>query len=270
MSFWSGETLKDNPSVVEGFEDSQIDVNAYNLRMGDSYFRTADGSIVTEAKKQKLQPGEAFIIPPGQFAFLVSKEVINIPPNVMAFISMRTKVKFEGLINVSGFHVDPGYRGNLVYSVYNASPAPIQICEGDNLFKIWFAELDRMSEAPYLFSGKGQAGISNELVRGMSQEIFSLQALAEKMRDLEANMNQKLAEQKPVVDNLTFIWRAVQLSILAAVMIAILTAAVPSLYAVGQTILQAYEARWITKQSETEKGNVQPTPTNAPAGKEGG
>ncbi|MBD8689558.1 MULTISPECIES: dCTP deaminase [unclassified Rhizobium] len=237
MSFWSGETLKANKSVVEDFSDAQIDVNAYNLRMGDSYFRTADGSVVKEAKKMKLQAGEAFIIPPGQFAFLVSREVVRVPPDAMAFISMRTKIKFEGLINVSGFHVDPGYNGKLVYSVYNASPASIQICEGDNLFKIWFAQLDRTSEPPYLFDGKAQAGISNELVRGMSQEVFSLQALAVKMRELEASINQKLAEQKPVIDNLTFIWRAVQLAILGALILAFLTAAWPSLHAAGEALL---------------------------------
>ncbi|AHF87926.1 hypothetical protein RLEG3_06565 (plasmid) [Rhizobium leguminosarum bv. trifolii WSM1689] len=237
MSFWSGETLKANPSVVEDFDEKQIDVNAYNLRMGDSYFRTADGSIVKEAKKLKLDTGEAFIIPPGQFAFLVSKERINVPANAMAFISMRTKIKFEGLINVSGFHVDPGYKGKLVYSVYNASPSPIQICQGDNLFKIWFAALDQTSNPPYLFDGKGNDDISNELVRGMSQEIFSLQALAVKMRELEANMNQKLAEQKPVIDNLTFIWRAVQLAILGAVILAFLTTAWPALHAAGQSLL---------------------------------
>lgn len=238
MSFWSGEKLKANPSVVVDFDEKQIDVNAYNLRMGDSYFRTADGSVVKEAKKLKLKEGEAFTIPPGQFAFLVSKESISVPLNAMAFISMRTRIKFEGLINVSGFHVDPGYNGKLVYSVYNASPSPIQICEGDNLFKIWFSELDRTSEAPYVFEGKGNADIGNDLVRGMSQEIFSLQALAVKMRELEANMNQKLAEQKPVIDNLTFIWRAVQLAILGALILAFLTTAWPSLHTAGESLLE--------------------------------
>lgn len=241
MSFWSGEKLNDNKSVVDQFDEKQVDVNAYNLRMGDSYFRTADGSVVKEAKKQSLKEGEAFIIPPGQFAFLVSREVINVPPDAMAFISMRTRIKFEGLINVSGFHVDPGYKGKLVYSVYNASPASIQICEGDNLFKIWFADLDRMSGR--LFQGSGQSGISNDLVRGMSQEIFSLQALAEKMRELEANMNQKLAEQKPTIDNLTFIWRAVQLATLGAAVLAVLTAAWPSLLASGLYVLEFIRSR---------------------------
>jgi dCTP deaminase len=48
---------------------------------------------------------------------------------------------------VSGFHVDPGYSGKLIYAVYNASPSPVQICEGESVFKIWFADLDRPSGA---------------------------------------------------------------------------------------------------------------------------
>jgi hypothetical protein len=40
----------------------------------------------------------------------------------MAFISMRTAFKFKGLVNISGFHVDPGYKGKLIFAVFNASP----------------------------------------------------------------------------------------------------------------------------------------------------
>ena len=51
-----------------------------------------------------------FTIPPGQFAFLLTEEVVSVPPDALAFISIRAKTKFRGLVNVSGFHVDPGYQ----------------------------------------------------------------------------------------------------------------------------------------------------------------
>jgi dCTP deaminase len=151
MSFWSGEKLAANPSVVTGFSSDHVDANAYNLHMGNCYFRTADDLGGEDQKKTTLSPGESFIIPAGQFAFLLTKETVNVPANAMAFISMRTGIKFQGLINVSGFHVDPGYSGKLIYAVYNASPSPVQICEGDPIFKIWFADLDRRSDQRYLF-----------------------------------------------------------------------------------------------------------------------
>jgi dCTP deaminase len=168
-----------------------VDANAYNLKMGDCYFRTADGT-GAEQKKTYLSPNEPFLIPAGQFAFLLSRETVNVPANSMAFISMRTGIKFQGLINVSGFHVDPGYSGRLIYAVYNASPSPVQICEGDAIFKIWFADLDRESAPEFLFKGVARDSIGNDLVRGMSKEIFSQQALAEKMRTLETLVRVRL------------------------------------------------------------------------------
>jgi len=120
MTFWSGEKLAANRSVVDPFDQDQIDCNAYTLRMGGAYYRTGERETGYEQKKTTLADGEAFLIPAGQFAFLLSKETVRIPLDTMAFISMRTGIKFQGLINVSGFHVDPGYEGKLIYAVYNA------------------------------------------------------------------------------------------------------------------------------------------------------
>ncbi len=244
--FWSGEKLNSNRSIVEEFDPDSVDANAYNLRMGNCYFKTAN-DIETESKKTFLSPGESFVIPAGQFAFLLTKEVVDVPPYAMAFISMRTRIKFQGLINVSGFHVDPGYRGKLIYAVYNASPSPVHICEGDPIFKIWFADIDQRSGSRYLFKGQSKGDIDSDLVRGMSKEIFSLQSLAEQLRDLrstidhklieaKASVDQRLAEQKPVVDNLTFVWRAITLGVVAAIILAVLTLAWPTIQTLGAEI----------------------------------
>jgi dCTP deaminase len=87
-----------------------------------------------------------------------------------------------------------------------------------------------------IFTGRAQNDISNELVRGMSKEIFSLQRLADKMRDLESNVNAKLAEQKPTIDNLTFVWRTIVLGVVGAVLISLLVLAWPTISANGNVI----------------------------------
>lgn len=213
--FWSGETLRQNPTVVSEFDEKQIDCNSYTIRMGDKYYITADKE-GANANKQSLKVGDTFVIPPGQFAYLLSKETVNIPASVMGFISMRTGLKFQGLINVSGFHVDPGYNGRLVLAVYNAGTLPVLITGGENIFKIWFAKLD-VDATAHLFDGKASNDISNDLVRGMSREILTLQTLSEKVRAIDL----KLAEQKPTIDLLIFIWRAIILAVIAAGVLAI-------------------------------------------------
>jgi len=226
MSFWSGEKILKNPAVITDFNPEQVDANAYNLKMGDCYFVTGNGE---DRTKVFLEANEPFLIPPGQFAYLMSHEELNIPADTMAFISMRTGIKFNGLINVSGFHVDPGYKGKLIYAAYNASPSPLQICEGETIFKIWFADLNQKSGKDHIFTGIGKSDIGNDLIRGMSKEIYSLQAIADKMRLLESTIEQKFAEQKPTIDNLTFVWRAISLGVIAALLVALFTLAWPTL-----------------------------------------
>lgn len=233
MPFWSGETLlNQGAALFIPFDPKQIDCNAYVLRMGAQYYRTADEEKGGDGGQQRelLSEKESFVIPAGQFAFLLSKEIISVPANAMAFISMRTAIKFQGLINVSGFHVDPGYSGRLVYAVYNASPSPIHLTEGDQAFKIWFCDMDRTSQRPFVKApDEGLHEITGDMVRGMNREILSLQSLAEKLRGQDA----RFAEQKSVLDNLGIVWRTMQIGVIAAIIVGILAVAFPILLRAG-------------------------------------
>jgi dCTP deaminase len=262
MAFWSGSRLIATPSVVEPFVANQVDCNAYTLRMGGVYYRTGEQKAGYEQKKTSLTSGEAFLIPAGQFAFLLSKETVIIPEDAMAFISMKTGIKFQGLINVSGFHVDPGYKGKLIYAVYNASPAAIQICEGDLIFKIWFCDLKGDFAPEYIFSGKGLFDISGEMIKGMNKEIYSLQSLAEKIRDQQAAIEAKFAEQKPVIDNLTLVWRTAVMGVIGALLVALLTFALPSAWHLGERFVRLWSANGLAGREarSSTPSMLQPTP----------
>lgn len=188
MAFWSGEKIAEvgtrYQTFISGFDEKNIDCNAYTLKMGNEYFVTADSSNPARRLNQRhiLDAYASFVIPPGQFAFLLTKETIEIPADAIAFISMKATYKFQGLINVSGFHVDPGYRGHLVFSVYNAGPAPVHLREGLPLFLIWFADLDRISTKTRV--PNSDKSLSNDLLKGMSGEILSLQSLSEQIASM--------------------------------------------------------------------------------------
>jgi dCTP deaminase len=76
-------------------------------------------------------------IPAGDFALLITREYIKIPPNCMGFIAIKTRYKFEGLINISGFHVDPGFEGKLKFSVFNAGSKDVILTYMDPIFIIF-------------------------------------------------------------------------------------------------------------------------------------
>lgn len=144
--FWSGETLKDRlETLVTPFDPDRVDCSAYTLTMGRELYVSPNDAMQDPQSVtiRQLGDGEGFTIPPGQFAFLLTEEKVTIPDTALALISIKAKIKWRGLINVSGFHVDPGFRGRLVFSVYNAGPVPVHLRQGQAMFLIWFANLDK-------------------------------------------------------------------------------------------------------------------------------
>ncbi len=125
-------------------------------------------------------------INPGQFALLLTEEKLNIPVNKIAFISIKAGIKLRGLINVSGFHVDPGFKGNLVFSVYNAGIMPISFEKGEPYFLIWFAELllDDKEVTTYNGEHKNQNSIPAKYIDPLLMaELASPAILLEKIND---------------------------------------------------------------------------------------
>jgi len=192
-SFWSGETLADRlQTLIEPFSRDRVDCAAYTLAVGPEVYvtpndQTSDPTTVTV---RKLDQGQAFTIPPGQFAFLLTEEVVAVPPDALAFISIRAKIKFRGLVNVSGFHVDPGYRGQLTFAVYNAGPVPIHLKRGQPIFLIWYAGLDRHSE--FKKAGAIHKGIDTELITAVSGELQSFAGLSKRLKDVDKTLGDRI------------------------------------------------------------------------------
>ncbi|MGD2118134.1 MAG: hypothetical protein PVG66_07235 [Chromatiales bacterium] len=183
MSYWSSETLKKEiPAqiLISPYDESQIKRCAYELTMGPEAFITS-----TDGKtKTTLKTGDSIVIPPGQFALLLTEEKVKIPLNALAFISMRFGVKQKGLINVSGFHVDPGFEGRLKFSVYNAGSREITISRGDKVFMIWYANLDDPTKDGYPKCSDDQNIISSKDQNMMHGDIASPSELKKEIDEL--------------------------------------------------------------------------------------
>ncbi|MEW8284488.1 MAG: hypothetical protein AB2697_00720 [Candidatus Thiodiazotropha endolucinida] len=188
MTYWSTETLNTKiPSqgLITPFNEEQIQRCAYELKMGPEAFITAtDGK-----KKTVLNKGECILIPPGQFALLLTEEVVKVPLNAIAFISMRFGVKQKGLINVSGFHVDPGFAGRLKFSVYNAGSREITITRGDRVFMIWYSSLDHTTSDGYPKCNDNQNTISSKDQNLMHGDVASPNQLKKEINGLKHSLD---------------------------------------------------------------------------------
>jgi len=127
----------------------QLQPSSYELRLGKEVFLSSEKKLVRLGKDQF-----EIAIKPGDFAILMTYESVKIPADLMALISVKTTFKNMGLVNISGFHVDPGYEGKLTFSVYNAGPGEIILRYKESTFIIFFAEL--VDPAKELYSGEHQ------------------------------------------------------------------------------------------------------------------
>src|SRR5438132_1104359 len=102
MSFWNTNRLRQEcqaQGLITPYREERALRCAYELGVGPEAFITSMTDDTTH-----LPAGNKVIIPPGQFGLLITREVVYVPDNAIAFISMRARIKFQGLVNVSGFH----------------------------------------------------------------------------------------------------------------------------------------------------------------------
>ena len=120
-------------------------------------------------------------IEPGEFAVLITHEYIYLPLNVMGLISIRNSYKTRGLVSVSGFHADPGFRGHLIFTAYNAGPSEIVLRYRERMFMIAFAEVSDNDT----FYWTSLNAISTETVSQLRGTSVSPRNLEERVKRLE-------------------------------------------------------------------------------------
>lgn len=176
-----GEEAKRNP---RHYSDEKQDWNL-DLALGEEVYLSSDEEI------RLLDEHESVSIKPGEFALLITEEIVDIPSDTAAFISLKFSHALKGLINISGFHVDPNYTGRIVFSVYNAGPSPAHLRRGDAVFMIIFANLtgtlddeENRKDANYQNNQRLQA----DMLAGLQGRTTSLENLDDTVTKLEQRL----------------------------------------------------------------------------------
>jgi dCTP deaminase len=196
MSFWNTDRLvlkQSQKELIQPFDPQFAKQGAYELSLGPEAFITSEPN----ATKQTLAVGGQLSIPPGQFGLLLTEEVVTIPGDTIAFISVRFTIKRRGLVNVSGFHVDPGFSGRLKFAVYNAGSQNIIVSRGERIFMIWFSDMNAVTPDPYQGKSAGQKEITSQDVMFIQGEVASPAALKSKIDDVKNEFERRLT----VLDN---------------------------------------------------------------------
>src|SRR2546426_3268427 len=193
--FLSGETLKQfvqghqvisppEDAQTVGYVDDLFDNICYQLTVGDEIY------ISSVEKPLSLKDRQSVTIRPGEYAIISTAEKLNVPLTKMGLVSMKFRYTGYGLINVSGFHVDPGFKGNFLFTVFNAGPTPVTIRRLEPMFMLLFVDISDPVEG-YGGDHQNQTHIPTEMITALTGPSISLQNLGDRVSTLE-NYNKVL------------------------------------------------------------------------------
>ena len=188
--FWGKNEWHKCPDAkfpVSPRDDKRIDEAGYRLAIGHEVY-LAEGS---GANTTRLGKNKDFCIKPGQFAFIITEEIVTLPGDMIAFISVRAGIKFYGLVNVSGFHVDPGYTGHLIFAVFNAGPTRINLRRGQDIFSIWVAEL-KSPIKPEDFPKKSYYSIDSEIINKLDGQHLNAYQVNQRLNEFQDQQQTEL------------------------------------------------------------------------------
>jgi len=151
-----GELIEKPTKPYDKKRDFSVSGASLDLCLGEQVFVTPNKT------PSKLGKNEIINIHPGQFAALTTEETLRIPTEFLGFITIRFTYKSKGLVNISGFHVDPGFKGKLFCLLFNTSNAPVFLKRGQHYATLEFHKLLEPTD-PYKGKYQAKTGIVDYL-----------------------------------------------------------------------------------------------------------
>jgi dCTP deaminase len=145
--------------VIDPWDAELVQPASVDLRLGDSFrvFHNHRASAIDLrdppaglTEEVLVDPGESFVIHPGEFCLGRTLEWVELPDDIVARIEGKSSLGRLGLIvhATAGF-CDPGWKGTLTLELNNLTRVPIKLYPGLLIAQLSFMSLDRPALRPY-------------------------------------------------------------------------------------------------------------------------
>lgn len=160
MAILSDKSIKELGDIlVRPFKATNVQPSSYELHLDGEINREVivppeDGKtprpVRRGEKPWQVFHGDSFVINPGEFILGVTKERVNVLPNMVGQVWGKSSWGRMGLmIHVTAGWVDAGFAGQIVLEIVNLSHQPIELRAGDAIAQIAFARMDSEAQYPY-------------------------------------------------------------------------------------------------------------------------
>ena len=146
-----------DPLIEKNIQPASIDITLSNHFLEPGF----SGAIIDLDKpinyNEFIADGQnGFVLRPHSFVLASTREYIEIPSNITAWVEGRSSIGRMGLFIQNAGWIDPGFEGTITLELFNASSSSIRLIPGTKVGQIIFAELDGCCEKPYNGKYQGQ------------------------------------------------------------------------------------------------------------------
>ncbi|TCS18369.1 hypothetical protein [Caulobacter sp. BK020] len=138
-------TAIESESFLIGGNLSSAEAVKYDFRMGDRVLKAA----YRQPKDILSIPEESRCVDPGEVVFVLSKERLKLPKDMIATLIPKRKLAHKGIHILGGLAVDPEYKGVLVIGLHNFSSTPFALLPGMKLIAATFQKLAKNELSDY-------------------------------------------------------------------------------------------------------------------------
>lgn len=152
------EYLAQKKLVIDPLDDNQIQPASVDLRLGNHFLKLNENSFSAMTMTDEIEyisiKSDEIIIPSNSFLLATTREYIELPNDLTAFVEGRSSIGRMGLFIQNAGWVDPGFKGEITLELYNANRLPIKLISGRRICQLVFAQMN--SEAENIYNGKYQ------------------------------------------------------------------------------------------------------------------
>ena len=158
--------IKSGRLVVEPFSEDIVRENGLDLRIGDEICVLKETNNVLDPYASDVDlssfytcfKSDEFIFEPRKIYLATSVEYIKVPPELMAFVELRSTFARMGL-SIPPTIIDGGFEGQITIEIHT-STFPIKIKKNTRFLHIVFSKVSTPIQKPYSGRYQRQRGVS--------------------------------------------------------------------------------------------------------------
>ncbi len=114
---------------IDPFDEAHVRPASIELTL-DDFVTTADG------EKIDISGGERFMLKGGCTVNISTREWLEFPQDYVGRIGAMARVANSGIVILHGFQIDPGFRGNLQFCIFNAGLEDFELRGGNPIIAV--------------------------------------------------------------------------------------------------------------------------------------